>query len=740
MATTASRRQASGPYIRDSHIAALRRAAFGLLGAALIVAVAALLAGAALLVYGATYRGEIFGGARAAGVDLGGKTQAEAAALIDARLAAWTQQPLQFTANGQTLTATPAELGVSFNAQAIAANAYNFGRGDGLWADSRNWLDALTGGYTTPAVATVDAERFKIFFAARAADIAVAPRDASFALDTAGRSTIDPGAPGVAIDLNATLRALEEQANTLATTPVAIATTSVPQAVVGDDLRQALADVATLTDDPLTLSLGGAAWQIDSAALRGMLRVDNAAGGVAVAIDRSALREYVASLENSVFTSGVDATIVNNNGSFVVTSAVAGRKLDINASTDAALAALASGGVEVQLVTRPVTPQIGDAAVAEALATAQKLTASDITLTYDSGTETIGADKLAQAVRFGANAARKPQIEVTLDQEQMGKAFAQVADKIKVEGKNADLRWIDGAVQVRANETPGRELDVQATIDATRRALAAGGAQVAAVTKDLPPAVTAAMAPTIQIREMLTASQTYYGDSAAERFTNVELATSRVNGAMIPPGGTFSFNQAIGEVSYASGYKTGYGIVASGGIVSTVPSVGGGICQVATTVFQAMFKAGLPVVERYPHSYWIPRYGQQPYSMTGLDAAVDPDYGLDLRLVNTTNEWIALKGTWDGQNTRFELWGTNTGWDVQIDQPVVTNVVPASQEMVYEQNSALPAGKTVVVERAADGFSAAIRRVVRKDGQIIDEMTLNSTYVPARNVTLIGTG
>jgi vancomycin resistance protein YoaR len=126
--------------------------------------------------------------------------------------------------------------------------------------------------------------------------------------------------------------------------------------------------------------------------------------------------------------------------------------------------------------------------------------------------------------------------------------------------------------------------------------------------------------------------------------------------------------------------------------------------------------------------------------MKGLDATVDDAYGLDFKFKNTTNDWLAVKSWTDGVNVHFELWGTNPGWEVQIDQPVISNHRPASQEMVYEESDQLPAGQQVFVEHAEDGFDAAIHRVVRKDGQVIDEHTFVSTYQAARNVTLVGTG
>ena len=740
MAATASRRQASGAYIPERQLVRVRRFTIGILGAVAAFSVVALLVGAALLIYGATHRGEIYGGATAAGVDLGGMSRADAQATLDARLNAYAQQPVTFTANGKSVQATPAQLGVSFDTQTMVANAYAFGRDSTLWTDTRHWLDGLAGGHTVPVIVNVDSARFEKFFSQNAQGIAVAPRDASFTRGPDGDSSVDPGAPGVALDLDATLRAFETRANSLSSAPIEIATLSVAPTVTDTRLQSALTSVSRIVDTALTLEIGDAAWQVDRNALFDMLIVDTSQPDVQVSVDRARLQQYVASLEHDVFVPGVDASIANDKGTFTTTKAAPGHKLDISASTDAALSALQTGTHDVQLVTNPVQPRIGDDAVNAALAQAQQLTSQDVTLTYDSGTDTIAAAKLASAIRFDVNPGRNPAIRITWDQTQMEHIFAPAANHVKTAAKDAELRWIDGAVQVKSPEVNGRELDVQASITALTTALAGGTTQIAAQTKDVKPLATAAMASTIQIRDQLGVGQTYYGDSSADRLYNVELAATRANGAMIPPGGTFSFDAAVGEVSYASGYHTGYGIVATDGDITTVPSVGGGICQVATTAFQAAFWSGMPIVERNWHFYWIDRYGQPPYGEKGLDATVDPDYGLDMQFKNTTNDWLAFKVILDGGYVRFELWGTNPGWQVQADPVVISNVVPASQEMHYENNDQLPAGTTVFVEHANDGFDTAVHRVVRKDGQVIDEITLNAHYEPAVNTTLVGTG
>lgn len=743
MALTASRPALRRlPSIRRADASTMvRRAALGVLLCTAVGSIVVMLMGAALLAYGAAHNDRTYAGVSVAGTDVGGMTEAEIIAALASRFDAYLTSPIEFRTPEGAFSLTPAELGVRFDLATMAQRAFLFGRSGTLWTDSRHWLDALSGGHDVPLSFTFDALAFQQALTVHLSPLVRAPRDAEFVRAADGTTTVDPGTPGLAFDLSSAHAAFLDRAAHLSTEPIEITAIEIPPAVTDAYLRHALDDIDRLAGGSLTLTLDQQAWVIDQQALYGMLHIAYTGDAPSVSIDRASILANVRSIARAAYKPATDASIANDDGEFVAAAAVPGHRLNAVASVDAILASLAEGERTVELVTEPVGPNVTDADVAAALEFAHTLTARDITVAWDGGTQTVAADKLAKAIVFTVSTERNPRVSVSFDPELMRRALGLVAYNVKVEPVDADLRWINGQVEVRRQEIPGRELDLAATIDAIERALATGASQVVAVTRDVEPSVTAAAAGSIQIRDLLASAETYYGNSVANRLHNVELATSRANGALIPPGGVFSFNTAVGEVSLNSGYRTGYGIVGtSNGSISTIPSVGGGICQVATTVFQAAFRAGMPIVERNWHLYWIPRYGQPPSGMKGLDATVDSDYGLDLRFRNATNDWLAVVARYDGANVRFELWGTNPGWEVIIDEPVITNVVKASQQMYYEENAQIPAGQTVFVEHAEDGFDAAIHRVVRKDGQVIDEVTLVSTYAPARNVTLVGTG
>jgi vancomycin resistance protein YoaR len=258
-----------------------------------------------------------------------------------------------------------------------------------------------------------------------------------------------------------------------------------------------------------------------------------------------------------------------------------------------------------------------------------------------------------------------------------------------------------------------------------------------AVTK---PKVTDADIASIDTPDLLGKGVTSFQGSSPERAWNVTFGAKKIDGALVPPGGVFSTVDTIGELTLDAGFKMGYMIVTEGGNLTTVPAEAGGICQVATTLFQAAFWSGLPMVERNWHSYWIGSYGVAPTGLKGLDATIAPPEK-DFRFKNNTGNWILLRATVDNSILTFKIYGTATGWKVTASDPVISNIVKTDRTPIVEKTDKLPEGKTVLVEHAQDGFSASITRTVKdSDGKVIDTWVAQSRYAPAHDRTLVGTG
>jgi vancomycin resistance protein YoaR len=241
----------------------------------------------------------------------------------------------------------------------------------------------------------------------------------------------------------------------------------------------------------------------------------------------------------------------------------------------------------------------------------------------------------------------------------------------------------------------------------------------------------------LSIKERIEESRTTFAGSVPEKAHNIRLAAERLHGVVVPPGGLFSFNREAGPTTLETGYQWGFGITSGTDGLHTVPSVAGGICQVATTLFQAFFWSGYRLEERHWHLYWIPNYTSR--DVVGLDATVDEDSDLDLQFTNSTPYPVLIQASTDADSVTFRLYGTRPSWTVAVAPPQISDRVPADPTPVVEEDPTLPAGRRIAVETAREGFTVVVNRTVTEGGDV-RTLPLKSVYQPSRNVTLVGSG
>jgi vancomycin resistance protein YoaR len=236
------------------------------------------------------------------------------------------------------------------------------------------------------------------------------------------------------------------------------------------------------------------------------------------------------------------------------------------------------------------------------------------------------------------------------------------------------------------------------------------------------------------IKELLGRGISYFRGSIASRIHNIQIASSRLNGILIPPGETFSFNQTLGEVSQATGYKEAY-IIKEG---RTILGDGGGVCQVSTTFFRATLDAGLPIIERAPHAYRVYYYEQN--SQVGVDATVwEPSP--DLKIKNDTPAHILVQAYVNPSQYRltFEFYGTSDGRKATISKSRIWDQTPPPPDL-YQDDPTLPTGTTKQIDWSAWGAKVAFDWKVERGGEILQERTFYSSYRPWQAVFLRGTG
>ncbi|WP_038039162.1 VanW family protein [Thermorudis peleae] len=714
-----------------------------LLLVAATLALLCMLSGAAVLAYGYVWHGKIYPGVTVAGIPVGGLTQQQAEARIATEQQAFAQRTITLRADGREWPLALADLHVMINPSQAADAAYRYGRTGDLWHDSAAWVRARLFGAAVSSAVTIDPAAFVKQLAPIAEGVAQPPVDAHFTFDGKGIQ-IAPDHPGRGIDVATLYAMLVDRLGQRDTAAIAVPFVTIKPTITADTLKPLLPQAQAAFGQPLVLVAGDQRWAIPPSDLVRLFTIVTSSNGnpTIQPVDRAAVESYLATLRDHVSQAPRDATVRWQGGRFVVVPPQPGQVLDPAGSVDAIVAALQQGkhDVVVRTVTRPaaVTAEMAQ----QAADRAQSLVNAPLTLHWGTnGTATLRPDQMAQLLTFVPKndaSGGVAGLDVAVDDAAVSRLLQDLAPNVHVDARDAQLRYLNGQVKVVAPEQPGQDLDVAASASTLKQALMAGQRDVQLTVKTTPPKITAAMASQIQIREKISSGATYYGGSVPNRKYNVELAVQRVNGALVPPGGVFSFDATVGPIDLKSGFKVGYGIVATNGQVATVPSVGGGVCQVSTTLFHAAFWGGFPIVERNWHLYWIPLYGQPPSGLTGLDATVDTDYGLDFKFRNTTNDWIAIVATADGQWVRFEIWGTKPNWRVEVDNPVITNVVKADPTPRVEVSPDLPPGARVVVEEARDGFDAMIHRRVYQGDQLIDDLVLKSHYLPSSNVTLVG--
>jgi vancomycin resistance protein YoaR len=227
------------------------------------------------------------------------------------------------------------------------------------------------------------------------------------------------------------------------------------------------------------------------------------------------------------------------------------------------------------------------------------------------------------------------------------------------------------------------------------------------------------------IDRRMSSYKTYYSGTT-DRITNLQLGVKALDGTLVRPGGTFSLNDAIGERTVERGFRPAPVIIGT----EYAEEVGGGTSQVATTVFNAAWEAGLRITERHPHSLYISRY------QLGRDATVYWP-SLDLKFVNDTKRWVLVKGFAESDGISVAVYGGETR---RVDSSATSLVVTGKVPVERVDDPTLPKGKTVVeTDGTAPTRTTATRKIYSADGDLIRSETWTTSYEGETRVVRVGT-
>jgi len=452
-------------------------------------------------------------------------------------------------------------------------------------------------------------------------------------------------------------------------------------------------------------------------------------------------------------------TDLNLNGTEIVfIQGQTGRLLNVDATLANLLTQLSGfRDGEVQLIIEEHSPVVLDAsAQAETL---RQVLSAPLTLHVqdaqpgDPGPWTIDPSHLAGMLRIGrAQTNGIWEYQVSIENPVLTQYLAEIAPLVNRSPQNARFTFDDNPgsntrqLILEVEAVLGLTLDISATIDAVQTGLLAGEHDIVlALITALPAAGNDATAQSLGITEEVSDdyyNTTYFRASSAARLQNIEIAAKQFHGLLIPPNTTFSMGDVLSDISLDNGYAEAL-IIYNG---RTITGVGGGVCQVSSTLFRTAFFAGYPIVERHAHAFRVFYYEQRPGSGTdsdlaGLDATVYFPL-VDLKFTNDRPTWLLMETYFNQAEMSLEwkFYSTNDGRTVQWQNLGLRNVIPAP-EPLFEENADLPADTCKQVDYPADGANITVTRTVdNASGQTIFNNTFQTIYEPWQAVYQYGPG
>lgn len=388
-------------------------------------------------------------------------------------------------------------------------------------------------------------------------------------------------------------------------------------------------------------------------------------------------------------------------------------------------AAALAGAPEVAATLTDVEPAI-TTAEAEAIASeARALVAAPVRISF--GERRVGVLRpalLAELVRFRKAAGT---YEVTLEADGLERALLPMIERRLRDPVDATFRVVGNRVRV-VRSKPGTTLDV----DKARRAVLSGGAgpgpgvAVIGLTA-LAAEFSTKDANALGIRQRISTFTTDMGESSPNRIWNVHLLGDYLDGTIIEPGETYSYNEEVGPRTVERGFREGQMIF--GGVL--IPSIGGGVCQTATTVFNAAFEAGLPIKTRYNHSFYISHYP------VGRDATVSWG-GPDLVFRNDLKSAILVKVTYTNTTFTVSFYGTKQGRKVVATTSTPTNYT--QPKLQYAIDPSAPPRSVRTAAGGGPGFDVNVHRKVFQKGKLLREDDFFTRYVPQNPTAIYGPG
>ena len=472
-----------------------------------------------------------------------------------------------------------------------------------------------------------------------------------------------------------------------------------------------------------------------------------------IIMDERVAHGYLQNIAALVDQPVVEADLHLNGTEVIYTPGQAGRLLNVDETLAQLLVQLESfQDGEVPLFVEEQTPLVLDAS-AQAKVLRQALSAP-LTLSIanvqsgDPTPWTIDQPTLAGMLSVGrVQIDAVWQYQISFDPQALEKFVGQIAPLVDRSPQNARFTFDDNPgsdtrqLILYQAAVVGRSLDVAATRDAITQGLMQGGHNISLVLRVAQPAVPDdATAASLGITGLVSSYTSYFRGSSQARLQNIQAASSRFHALLVPPNTTFSMGQAIGDISLDNGYAEAL-IIYNG---QTITGVGGGVCQVSTTLFRTALYGGYPIVERHEHAYRVYYYEQTAKGtdpgLAGMDATVYFPL-VDMKFTNDRASWLLMETYFnpDNYSLTWKFYSGDDGRTVDVQNLGLQNVVPAPDPL-FEENPDLRPGEIQQVDWSGDGTDITVTRSVSRGSQVLFTDSIRTHYEPWQAVCQYGPG
>lgn len=435
--------------------------------------------------------------------------------------------------------------------------------------------------------------------------------------------------------------------------------------------------------------------------------------------DGTVLRALLEGIGRDLALAPRDARLDLQDGKVAVVDHIVGREPDVErAIADTNREITVGEPITIELMTLPVEPQLKAADLEGAREEALKLFSAPISFTHVGFSYPADVATLTAALTIGEDNT------ASLDMDAMKVHLDAIAAAVYIPPQNVKLGW-DSGLYVVEGDVDGVAVDQQALVEAVQKLTLSSNRTAMLPVKPVQALARADNMDDLRIEGHIAYGSSSFAGSSAARAENVVVSARNISYKLVAPGEIFSFNDLLGPITLENGYVEGK--IIEGDFAAT--DIGGGVCQVSTTVFRAAANAGFQFTEWNPHTWRLDFY-EEDGSPPGYDGAIyqSEDYELDLAFQNPLDSWLLLMTVIDAGTVHAHLYGRSNGWTVKLGLPRISEPKP-NLETVERVNPNLLPSDRILVQQAQAGVTVAIRRtVIAADGAIVSDGDFVSDY------------